>query len=90
MVTCSQTCDNEASGDEPYWKRVMREHDCFGVEMESFALFHNTRVTGKKAACLLRHDLLSVTFSVRQLAILPKSPVFRYNTGRYHSVDSWR
>jgi purine-nucleoside phosphorylase len=38
---------------EPYWKQVMKEHDCIGVEMESFALFHNAKVTGKKAACLL-------------------------------------
>jgi len=38
---------------EPYWKQVMKEFDCLGVEMESFALFHNAKVTGKKAACLL-------------------------------------
>jgi len=41
------------SGGEPYWKKVMREHDCLAVEMESFALFHNAKVTGKKAACLV-------------------------------------
>lgn len=29
------------------------EHGCVCVEMESFALFNNARVTGKKAACLL-------------------------------------
>jgi len=38
---------------EPYWRAVMREQNCLGVEMESFALFHNARATGKKAACLL-------------------------------------
>jgi len=38
---------------EPGWKKAMREHGCLGVEMESFALFHNAAVTGKKAACLL-------------------------------------
>jgi len=38
---------------EPYWKKVMRERNCLAVEMESFALFHNARVTGKKAACLV-------------------------------------
>jgi len=33
---------------------VMHEkHDCICVEMESFALFHNANVTGKKAGCLL-------------------------------------
>jgi len=45
---------------EPYWKQVMKEFNCLGVEMESFALFHNAKVTGKKAACLLTiSDLLS-------------------------------
>lgn len=29
------------------------EKDCLCVEMESFALFHNAKVLGKKAACLL-------------------------------------
>jgi len=42
-----------AQGGEPYWKKVVREHGCLAVEMESFALFHNARVTGKKAACLV-------------------------------------
>ena len=37
----------------PYWEKVMREQNCIAVEMESFALFHNARITGKKAACLL-------------------------------------
>jgi purine-nucleoside phosphorylase len=31
----------------------MKEHNCLAVEMESFALFHNAKVTGKKAACLV-------------------------------------
>jgi len=39
--------------DEPYWKKVTREHGCLCVEMESFALFHNAKATGKKAACLV-------------------------------------
>ena len=44
---------------EPYWKKVMREQNCLAVEMESFALFHNARVTGKKAACIVTiSDLL--------------------------------
>ncbi len=37
----------------PYWEKVMREQNCIAVEMESFALFHNARITEKKAACLL-------------------------------------
>ncbi|MCL2193308.1 MAG: purine-nucleoside phosphorylase [Treponema sp.] len=35
------------------WKQIMQEHGCLCVEMESFALFHNAKVTGKKAACLV-------------------------------------
>jgi purine-nucleoside phosphorylase len=50
----------EAAEGEPYWRRVLREQHCLGVEMESFALFHNAAVTGKHAACLLTiSDLLS-------------------------------
>ena len=37
---------------EDYMKAV-KEHHCLCVEMESFALFHNARVLGKHAACLL-------------------------------------
>ena len=35
------------------WKEIMRERGCICVEMESYALFHNARVTGKTAACLV-------------------------------------
>ena len=56
------SCDvfyNEQGEGEPYWKKVRDEQKCIGVEMESFALFHNACVTGKKAACLLTvSDLL--------------------------------
>lgn len=38
---------------EKYWEGIAAEHGCLAVEMESFALFHNAKVTGKKAACLL-------------------------------------
>ena len=41
---------NDASS---YWKKLLQEEHCLAVEMESFALFHNAQVTGKKAACLL-------------------------------------
>ncbi len=37
----------------PYWQTLRDEKNCVGVEMESFALFHNANVTGKNAACLL-------------------------------------
>lgn len=49
----------QEQGGEPYWQKIAREQNCLGVEMESFALFHNASVTGKKAACLLTvSDLL--------------------------------
>ncbi len=35
------------------YKEINRKHQCACVEMESFALFHNANVLGKKAACLL-------------------------------------
>lgn len=42
---------HEASAEGP--KDFYEKHGCACVEMESFALFHNARVLGKKAACLL-------------------------------------
>lgn len=39
-------------GSRDYYK-ILREHGCMAVEMESFALFHNAAVCGKQAACLL-------------------------------------
>lgn len=35
------------------YKEIYQKHGCVGVEMEAFALFHNAKVLGKKAACLL-------------------------------------
>lgn len=32
---------------------IHKKHGCIAVEMEAFALFHNARVLGKNAACLL-------------------------------------
>ena len=32
---------------------LFEKHNCLAVEMESFALFHNANVLGKRAACLL-------------------------------------
>lgn len=37
---------------QDYMKEVTAHH-CLAVEMESFALFNNARITGKNAACLL-------------------------------------
>lgn len=39
-----------------------QENDLMGVEMESFALFHNAKVLDKKAACLLTVSDSLVTF----------------------------
>lgn len=35
------------------YKELYETKGCLAVEMESFALFHNARVLGKKAACIL-------------------------------------
>ena len=44
----------EPSDEKPaYWERLRDEKGCLAVEMESFALFHNAKVLGKNAACLL-------------------------------------
>lgn len=37
----------------PTYEDFYRKHGCVCVEMESFALFHNAKVLGKNAACLL-------------------------------------
>ncbi len=35
------------------YKTIYKDHNAIAVEMESFALFHNAKVTGKNAACIL-------------------------------------
>lgn len=35
------------------YKELYNNYGCLAVEMESFALFHNANILGKKAACLL-------------------------------------
>lgn len=35
------------------YNKMYLEHKCLGVEMESFALFHNAKVLNKHASCLL-------------------------------------
>lgn len=39
--------------DDKTYMDAVKENDCKAVEMESFALFHNAKMTGKNAACLL-------------------------------------
>ena len=44
----------QPSDEKPtYWEKLRDEKGCLAVEMESFALFHNARVLGRRAACLL-------------------------------------
>lgn len=43
-VFYSEVCD---------FNKLRDEHNCLGVEMESFALFHNAKTLNKKATCLL-------------------------------------
>jgi len=38
---------------EDIWNRIPKELDVLGVEMEAFALFHNAKILGKEAACLV-------------------------------------
>lgn len=45
-------------------KEFFEKHECVCVEMESFALFHNASVLGKKAACLLTISDSLVTSAV--------------------------
>jgi len=52
-VHSSDVFYHEETGGDPYWQKVSKEQNCLAVEMESFALLHNARVTGKKAACLV-------------------------------------
>lgn len=35
------------------YKEINKKYGCEAVEMEAFALFHNAKILGKKAACLL-------------------------------------
>jgi len=46
-------CSDVFYQEESQYQKLVEEHNCLGVEMESFALFHNAKVLGKKAACLL-------------------------------------
>ncbi len=53
MLHSSDVFYQEPRPGKPYWQRLCDEQGCLAVEMESFALFHNAIVTGKKAACLV-------------------------------------
>ena len=54
IIHSSDVFYRQPSGQKPtYWERLRDEKGCLAVEMESFALFHNAKVLGKHAACLL-------------------------------------
>ncbi len=46
------------------WQEIYQKYNCSCVEMESFALFHNANVLGKRAACLLTISDSFVTHQV--------------------------
>ena len=46
-------CSEAFYKNKDNYQEIYQKYGCVGVEMESFALFHNARVLGKKAACLL-------------------------------------
>ena len=39
--------------EDNHYEELLNKYGCVCVEMESFALFHNAKIFGKKAACLL-------------------------------------
>ena len=51
--------------EDSVYEEIRDKHNCACVEMESFALFHNAKVLGKKAACLLT---ISDSFTSEQKA----------------------
>ena len=54
IIHSSDVFSRQPSDQKPtYWERLRDEKGCLAVEMESFALFHNAKVLGKHAACLL-------------------------------------
>ena len=52
-IAISQRVAKALANAEALAKRLRDEYGCLAVEMESFALFHNAAVTGRRAACLL-------------------------------------
>lgn len=56
-----------------YWKGLYDEKGCIAVEMESFALFHNAKVTGKNAVCLVTVSDSFVTGEAASSEIREKS-----------------
>ena len=54
VIHSSDVFYRQPSDQKPtYWEILRDEKGCLAVEMESFSLFHNAKVLGKNAACLL-------------------------------------
>lgn len=54
IVHSSDVFYRETPGEGPlYWEVLRDQKGCLAVEMESFALFHNARQLGRRAACLI-------------------------------------
>lgn len=52
-IACTECFDPYLESPEEYVKRLPKEYNILGSEMESFALFYTAKVLGKEAACLL-------------------------------------
>lgn len=58
-----------------YIEKLNREHGCICIDMESFALFHNAALNGKRAATLLtisdtlKGEKQSISSADRELAL---------------------
>ena len=50
---CIHSSDVFYREDFNVFNEIREQHGCMAVEMESFALFHNAKMLGKNAACLL-------------------------------------
>ncbi len=54
IVHSSDVFYRETPAEGPlYWEVLRDQKGCLAVEMESFALFHNARQLGRRAACLI-------------------------------------
>lgn len=56
------------SNDPTHWQELRDKYNCECVEMESFALFANAKLLGKKAACLLTISDSFITHEVTSSA----------------------
>ncbi len=53
ITTGTIYCSDVFYSDIVDYKKMFQNYHCIGVEMESFALFHNANHLNKKAACIL-------------------------------------